>query len=156
MVLPRAGPERTRSLEQRVGVLSIAGGLLHAILSPSHLAEWWGYGLFFFFAAAAQVVFGVAVLARAFDESSWGAGWRAAKRNWLVLGIAGNAAIILLYLVTRTIGIPWFGTEAGVVERVGVIDVVSKLIEAVLIAYIVLLLRDLPKETAAAPRPPPA
>jgi len=38
------------------------------------------------------------------------------------VGIAGNSAIVLLYLLTRVVGIPLFGPEAGEVEGVGVID----------------------------------
>jgi hypothetical protein len=34
----------------------------------------------------------------------------------LLGGIAGNLAIVVLYLLTRTVGIPFFGPETGEVE----------------------------------------
>jgi hypothetical protein len=41
----------------------------------------------------------------------------------LIAGITGNLAIVALYLLTRTVGIPWFGPEAGKVEGVSLADV---------------------------------
>jgi hypothetical protein len=41
----------------------------------------------------------------------------------LLGGIANNLAIVVLYLLTRTVGIPFFGPEAGEVERFGFVDV---------------------------------
>jgi hypothetical protein len=41
----------------------------------------------------------------------------------LLVGIAGNLAIVGLYLLTRTVGIPFFGPEAGEVEGFGFVDV---------------------------------
>ena len=41
----------------------------------------------------------------------------------LTRGIAGNLAIVVLYLLTRTVGIPFFGPEAGEVEGFGFVDV---------------------------------
>jgi cell filamentation protein len=35
--------------------LSLLAGLIHLWVTPEHFEEWWGYGLFFMFAAAAQV-----------------------------------------------------------------------------------------------------
>ena len=52
-----------------------------------------------------------------------------------------NGLIIALWLMTRTVGIPYFGPEAGVVEAVGVIDTVSKLVEGALIVCLVVLWR---------------
>jgi hypothetical protein len=45
-----------------------------------------------------------------------------------------------LYLVTRTSGIPWFGPEAGTVEAVGAIDIVSKVLEGSLILMLMAFL----------------
>ena len=39
----------------------------------------------------------------------------------LLAGIAGNLAIVVLYLLTRTVGIPLFGPGAGEVEGVSFI-----------------------------------
>lgn len=103
-----------------VAVLSLVSGLIHLWVTPEHFEEWWGYGTFFLVAAAAQVGY-VPLLLR----------WP--NRTILVLGIVGNSAIVLLYLLTRVVGIPNFGPEAGEVEGVGVIDVCATVSEAAIV-----------------------
>ena len=132
-----------RRVELQATALSIVAGIIHAAYSPSHLEEWWGYGLFFFFAAALQIIYGVALGAGAFQPVTWKGDWFRAKRNFLLLGIAGNLGIVAVYLVSRTVGVPFFGPEAGEVEPFGVIDVLSKVVEVFLIAWLVRLYRAL-------------
>jgi hypothetical protein len=68
----------------------------------------------------------------------------------LVLGIAGNSAIILLYLLTRVVGIPFFGPEAGEVEGVGIVDVCATSSEAaIVVALGTLVLWRLAREWTA-------
>ncbi len=58
-----------------------------------------------------------------------------------------------LYRVTRTIGIPYIGPEAGTIESAGLLDVTSKLLELALIACLVLILRpSWPSRPTAADR----
>lgn len=90
--------------------LSLLAALVHLWVTPEHFEEWWGYGAFFVVAAAAQLLYAPIVLL-----------WPA--RTLLVAGIAGNLAIVVLYLLTRTAGIPLFGPEAGEVEGFGLVDV---------------------------------
>jgi hypothetical protein len=85
-------------------------GLIHLWVTPEHFEEWWGYGAFFLVAGAAQILYVPIVL-------HW------PTRVALLAGIAGNLAIVVLYLLTRTVGIPFFGPEAGEVERFGFVDV---------------------------------
>jgi hypothetical protein len=95
-----------KSLLFSVAALSLIAGLIHLWVMPEHFEEWWGYATFFLVAAAAQVTY-VPLLLR------WPTG------IVLLLGIAGNSAIVRLYLLTRVVGIPLFGPEAGdVVEDV--------------------------------------
>ena len=89
--------------------LSLLAALIHLWATPEHFEEWWGYGAFFLVAALAQVLYAPLVLA-----------WP--TRMVLFGGIAGNLAIVALYLLTRTVGIPLFGPGAGEVEGVGFID----------------------------------
>lgn len=126
----------------RVAWLSIAAGLVHGIVTPDHFAEWWGYGLFFLLASFAQVIYGAAPLfARLVEGEPLTTQWSAAKlRAYCIAGVAGNVLIIALYIVTRTVGIPFFGPAAGVVEEVRVLDVVSKLLEVGVIAGLALIL----------------
>jgi hypothetical protein len=90
--------------------LSMVAALIHLWVLPEHFEEWWGYGAFFLVAASAQLLY-VPLLLR----------WP--TRTVLLLGIGGNFAIVVLYLLTRTAGIPLFGPEAGEVEGVGFADV---------------------------------
>src|SRR5688500_14838856 len=115
----------------RVCALSIAAGLIHGLVTPDHFEEWWGYGVFFLVAALAQSFYGaVPLFTRMVEGESVLARWRPGRlRAYLWAGILGNVAIIALYAVTRIVGIPFFGPEAGEVEAVRMIDVVSKLLE---------------------------
>ena len=90
--------------------LSLLAGLIHLWVTPEHFEEWWGYGAFFLVAGAAQILYVPIVLLLP-------------TRIVLLGGIAGNLAIVVLYLLTRTVGIPFFGPEAGEVEGIGFVDV---------------------------------
>jgi hypothetical protein len=72
------------------------------------------------------------------------------RRSWqllLLLGIGGNLAIIALYSITRTVGIPFFGPHVGEVEGVGVADLFATTSElALVVALLGVLLRGLPLE----------
>ena len=72
------------------------------------------------------------------------------RRSWqplLLLGIGGNLAIIALYSITRTVGIPFFGPRVGEVEGVGVADLFATTSElALVVALLGVLLQGLPRE----------
>lgn len=67
----------------------------------------------------------------------------------LILGVAGNSAIIFLYLLTRVAGIPLFGPEAGEVEEVGFVDVCATASEAVIVVAMGALLRRVSRRSTA-------
>lgn len=139
----------TRRLTYAAAALSIVAGLVHGLVTPEHFEEWWGYGLFFFVAAFAQVVYGVLLLLRpwAYDATGGERNDPETDRHtvaYYVAGIAGNLAIIALWVVTRTIGIPFFGPDAGEVEEVTLISLMSKAIEAALIVCLMVLMRRTP------------
>jgi MFS family permease len=114
--------------------LSLVAGLVHLWVMPEHFEKWWGYGAFFLLAAAAQVIY-VALLLR----------WP--SRAVLLIGIAGNIAIVALYLLTRTTGIPLFGPEAGEVEGIGFADVCATTSElGISVALGAALLREVTPE----------
>jgi hypothetical protein len=112
--------DRTKGVLYTVATLSLLAALIHLWVMPEHFQEWWGYGMFFLVAAIAQGVY-VPLLLR----------WP--NRNVLLLGIVGNSAIVLLYLLTRVMGIPLLGPEAWEVERVGIIDVCATTSEAAMV-----------------------
>ncbi|MBI4497038.1 MAG: sulfite exporter TauE/SafE family protein [Chloroflexi bacterium] len=100
--------------------LALAAAVIHTGAMPEHFAEWWGYGSYFLVIAVAQALFSAALL-------------RWPRPQLFVLGIAGTLGVIGIYLVTRTIGVPFFGPHAGHVEGVGVMDVLAKVLESGLI-----------------------
>lgn len=83
--------------------------IAHAIDSSDHTREWWGYVTFFVLAAAMQLFYGIILLLQPwrYDETggarsdAYGFG-----RPYYITGIALNASVIILYIVTRTISVP--------------------------------------------------
>ena len=117
-----------------VAALSLVAALIHLWVMPEHFEEWWGYGTFFLVAAVAQIVY-VPILLR----------WPTPEV--LVSGVVGNLAIVLMYVLTRTVGIPLFGPHAGEVEGVGFADLCATSSEVGIAAALgVLLLRNLSTE----------
>jgi hypothetical protein len=107
-------------------LLSFVAGDIHFLLVEPHLHEWWAYGWFFVVVAAGQGAFALLVLLR--------------QPPWLLLtAIAGNLAILGMYVLSRTNGPP-LGPHAGAPERVAALDVVCTAAElGVIVACLVLL-----------------
>jgi hypothetical protein len=118
-------------------VLSLGAAGIHFGVVGSHFQEWWAYGVFFLVAAAGQALLAVLVLLR--------------PRTWLLLcGIAGNLALITMYVVSRTNGPP-AGPHQGRPEDAGVLDVAATAAEVgVIIALVALLPPALGRRTATA------
>lgn len=127
--------------------LSAAASVLHGLVTPGHFEEWWGYGAFFVIAAISQMGYAALLLLSPWRYDATGGlradGGRSGTRIYCLVGVAGNAAIIVMYVVTRTIGVPFFGPEAGEVEPVGPLDLLSKVIEVALIVVLLRLYRSL-------------
>ena len=142
----KAAPdERIHSpnLQRWAVILSISAGLIHGLNVQEHLAEWWGYGFFFLFAAAGQFVYGLILIVQPWNYDETGGrrdGGRYARRFFLG-GIAANGFLIVLYMVTRTVGIPFLGPSAGQTEPFTILGLATKLIEASLVAALITLVR---------------
>jgi hypothetical protein len=118
--------------------LSLASAAAHLWVMPEHLAEWWGYGLFFAVTAMAQGLYGGLLLALvATDGLSEELPLRRLRQPLLWLGIAGNLALLALYIVTRTAGIPFVGPHAWHAEAVGRLDLLTAIAEVGLIFALV-------------------
>ena len=114
--------------------LSLLAVAMHLWVVPEHLGEWWGYGTFFLVLAVAQGLYALVLPRRP-------------SRPLLLLGVAGNLAVAILWLATRTTGIPLLGPHAGEVEGVGVLDLACTLAEVGIVAALgVLAMRGLPTE----------
>ncbi|MCA1738314.1 MAG: hypothetical protein LC740_05635 [Actinobacteria bacterium] len=114
---------RSKRILHAAAALSLLAALIHLWVMPEHFEEWWGYGTFFLISATAQGFYGAALL-------------RWPSRPLLLLGIGGNLSIIVLYLLTRTVGIPFFGPGAGEVEGVGVADLWATTAELALVGLL--------------------
>lgn len=140
-----AVPFARLSLRLQAGALSVAAGVGHGLVAPEHLREWWGYGLFFALAAAGQVFFGAVLLAAPwrYDETGGPLPERTGpERVMCLLGIVGNSAVVVLYLLTRTVGVPFLGPAAGQVEPFGAGGVVTTVFEAALVGVLIGLWRS--------------
>ena len=103
-------------------LLSLAAAWVHLAYWESHWAEWWGYGVFFIATGVGQALFAPAVV-------RW-------PRPWLLyVGIFGNLAIVLTYVISRTEGLP-IGTHEGAAERAGAADLLTTADEIVLVAVL--------------------
>ncbi len=114
------------------GLLALSSAAVHLIVTPAHLQEWLGYGVFFLVVAALQAIYGLGFLmpqAR-FARSPW----------YLLAGILGSLVVIAVYAVSRTLGIPLLGPHAGHVEGLGAVSVFSKALELGLVATLTALL----------------
>lgn len=116
---------------------------MHGLNVQEHLKEWWGYGLFFLLAAAGQVIYGLVLLVQPwrYDETGGLQDGTAQALVYFRAGVAANCLFILLYLVTRTTGVPFVGPAAGQTEDVTALGVVTKLLEAALVVCLFALIK---------------
>ncbi len=124
----------SRLLTRLVAAFSLVAAALHAGLVEDHLREWWGYGAFFITASLGQGLFGLVMFAMPMRPDWPRAAWAKLRRRLYWGGLLGNGAIVALYAVTRTVGIPFFGPQAGSIEGIGRIDVASKVSELLVMA----------------------
>ena len=112
-----AAPPRTTVAV--AAALSLGAAWVHLAYVAPHLRQWWAYGAFFLATGIGQALFAPLIL-------RW-------PRPWLaVVGIAGNLAIVAMYVLSRTNGAP-LGPHANVPERVGTVDLATAGAEVVLI-----------------------
>ena len=116
-----------RAWRWRAVALSMAAGLVHILVSPVYFAQWIGYGAFFVTVAALQGIGAMALTAGR------------PHRFFYWAGIVGNGGVVLMWVITRTVGIPFFGPAAGEVQPVGVPDLLATLIELALIVHLAVL-----------------
>lgn len=106
-------------------VSSAAAAGVHAAVGPAHFGEGLVFGLFFAAAALAQVGWALVMALRP-------------SRRLLIAAVAGNTAILLLWLVTRTIGLPGLLPEP---EAMGLWDLSCGVFEVAVIVTAARILR---------------
>ena len=138
------------------GGLSIFALITHAIDAPDHLTEWWGYGSFFVIIAAFQFFYGVALFLQPWRYDEEGRVRENADsygRPYFILGTVLTAAVMLMYVVTRTTGLPFFGPDA-VKEPVTPLSLLPPL-ECIPLMYCHILLIRRTRAQPSTPRPHP-
>jgi hypothetical protein len=114
-------------LRPALALLSAGAAVIHFVVIPGHWDEYWGQGLFFVVAAIAQLLWALWVVV-------------APSRLIYLAGAAGNAAIVVMWIVTRTAGIP-AGPGAGEPEAVEFADTLATAFEVVLVVGALALAR---------------
>jgi hypothetical protein len=110
---------------------SFCAALVHGSVIAAHLREWWLFGLFFIIVTPLQVLWSVLAVRRPHD------------RRLLLAGAAGNLAIVLVWLVSRLVGLP-FGPETFRPEAIGVKDLLATYDELAVVLLVGLLLAGRP------------
>jgi hypothetical protein len=113
-----------------LGIMSMAAAAIHFAVMGEHFAEYLAFGVFFSVVAWAQALWAVGVIVRP-------------SRRLLLVGLVGNALVILVWLTSRSTGLP-IGPEAGAAEPAAFVDVLSTLLEMAIVAGTAMLLRGRP------------
>jgi hypothetical protein len=135
--------DRNRLIYWTAG-LSVFSLIAHAIDAPDHLQEWWVYGAVFVIIASFQFFLGVSLFLRPWrydDEGNvrGGANDRFG-RPYYILGAAFSAVIVVLYLITRTSGMPFLGPDAAR-EPVTILSLIPPVVNLPLLYCFVILAR---------------
>lgn len=93
----------------------IAASAIHFLEVPAHFEEDAIYGWFFLGTGLAQSAAAIALTIRP-------------SRRLLLITVAGSLAIVAVWAITRTVGIP-VGAQAGIIEPVGRPDLVATALE---------------------------
>lgn len=119
--------DRDDALRILLAVSSIAAGVIHVAVVPEHFKEDWVFGVFFILAAGLQIAWAISVV---FGPPA----------VVYVAGVLGNGALIGIWVVSRTIGLP-IGPEAWMPEPVRAPDITATLLEFLLVVGSLVLVR---------------
>jgi hypothetical protein len=120
------GAGMTAAMLGMIAGLSCLAAGIHVSVAPEHFDEWWGYGTFFLVAAVGECALVVLLALR--------------PGAWIVqAGIWTSLATMLMYLVSRTSGIP-LGPEKGVVETIDLPGLAATAAEGTLVVVLCMLL----------------
>ena len=111
-------------------VLVFASSFIHSNMLGPHFEEYWLFGVFFAVATTLQAIWTVLIYGSPLN------------RRLLVAGAVGSGALVLIWFVSRSSGLP-FGPQPWVPEPVGVVDVIATLDELVALLLIAIVLAAL-------------
>jgi len=129
-----------------VSLMCLIAAGIHLYVTPEHFSEWWVYGVFFIVVAGGQLATIPLVI--------W---WRTPQI--LTTLVAANVALVLIWVVSRTSGLPigppvldetggladpkvgGYGAHAvGVPESVGVLDLTATISELIVVIVLCAML----------------
>lgn len=119
-----SGAGATRSM---VALLSAGAAAIHFAVTGEHLEEFVLFGVFFAVTGVLQALWAILVMIRP-------------SRVIYVAGAIGNLAIVVLWVVSRTAGLP-VGPDAGVPEPATLLDIVATSWEVLIGVGVLALLR---------------
>jgi hypothetical protein len=114
-----AGAARAHLIVVPVALLSAGAATIHFAAAASHFREWWAFGVFFVGSGVAQAAWALLAV-------------KSPSRTVWLVGILGNAAIITLWILTRTVG-TLVGPDPHTAEPVGVPDAVASGLELAIV-----------------------
>ena len=118
-----------------LAVTSLAAAGIHFAVMGEHFAEYFLFGLFFSVVAWLQALWALGVVVTP-------------TRPLLIAGLVGNAVVVVVWIVSRTTGLP-IGPDAGTPEAVASLDVLSTLLEVGIVIAIAAVLASAGRAWAA-------
>jgi hypothetical protein len=107
------------SIRVVLALTSLAAAAIHFAFIGAHVREALVHGSFFILVAWAQATWGLAILV-------------VPARSLLIVGAAGNLAVVVVWLASRTIGVP-LGPEPWTRETIGTADLAATVMEAAIV-----------------------
>jgi uncharacterized BrkB/YihY/UPF0761 family membrane protein len=103
-----------------LAVTSLAAAGIHFAVMGRHFSEYVVFGIFFAAVAWLQALWAIGVV-------------MTLSRRLLLAGAIGNAIVVLVWVISRTTGLP-LGPEAGTPEPATFVDVLSTILELFVVA----------------------
>ncbi len=122
-----------------LAIISVAAAVIHFAVAGEHFQEYWLFGVFMLVVAWLQLTWAVAMVARPAKWQLWA-------------GAIVNAGIVVIYILTRTVG-DMVGPTPHDVEPFGFGDGLCTVLEAIIVAGCCFLLFE-PEGFPAAARAP--
>src|SRR5215831_6926111 len=113
--VPHLRPKLSSWRATRAAVFTLGAGAIHLTVVPQHFQEYPPFGVFLLLSGLAQLGLAAALL---FSTG----------RLVAIVGAAGNLAVVALWLVSRTVGLP-IGDDPWHPETVGVADAAATILE---------------------------
>jgi hypothetical protein len=105
---------------------SLGAATIHFAYSPSHLAQYWLYGLFFVALGWFQLLWALGILLR------FGS-------RMLMAGVVASTAVMVVWVLSRTVGVG-VGPDASVTEAATFPDMLATFLEAIIVVAALLWL----------------